>query len=81
MYSYHWSVVALLPQSEIAMLIHNNNYFYRRKTPISLICGALRHYFVLVNKSGPIAMHKTYKSNDILCDNTLGVKKVWPSKV
>ena len=26
-------------------------------------------------------MHDPYKSDDILCKNTFGVKKVWPSKV
>ena len=34
-----------------------------------------------VKNSGPIAMHETYKSNDISCKNTFGVKKVQPSKV
>ena len=33
------------------------------------------------NDSGPIAMHEPYKSNDILCKNTFGIKKVQPSKV
>ena len=26
-------------------------------------------------------MHKPYKSDDISCKNTFGIKKVWPSKV
>ena len=26
-------------------------------------------------------MYKSYKSDDILCKNTFGIKKVWPSKV
>ena len=38
-------------------------------------------YWASCNDSGPIAMHEPYKSNDILCKNTFGVKKVQPSKV
>ena len=26
-------------------------------------------------------MHEPYKSNDIPCKNTFGVKKAWPSEV
>ena len=37
--------------------------------------------YMWVNNSGLIAMHEPYKSNNILCKNTFGVKKVWPSKV
>ena len=37
--------------------------------------------YMWVKNSGPIAMHKPYKSNNISCKNTFGVKKVWPSKV
>ena len=35
----------------------------------------------IINKSGPIAMHEPYKSNDISCNNTFSVKKVQPSEV
>ena len=28
-----------------------------------------------INNSGPIAIHEPYKSDDILCNNTFGVKK------
>ena len=33
------------------------------------------------NNSVPIVMHEPYKSDDISCRNTFGVKKVQPSKV
>ena len=34
-----------------------------------------------VKNSGLIAMHEPYKTNDISCKNTFGVKKVQPSKI
>ena len=34
-----------------------------------------------VNNSGPVAMDEPYKTNDISCKNTFGVKKVQSSKV
>ena len=36
---------------------------------------------MLVNNSGPIAMHEPYKSDDISCKNTFSIKKMWPSKL
>ena len=37
--------------------------------------------YTWVNNSGSIAMHEPYKSDDILCKNTVNVKKVQPSKI
>ena len=34
-----------------------------------------------VKSSGLMAMHEPYKSDDISCKNTSGIRKVWPGKV